>query len=80
MQFSQMVAVYPQDCVEETMEESASQLGMRVWQVPSGLIIFFVESYFSKVGKFANMLMESGVFGDIFSIVDDSQGSDIRKL
>jgi len=75
-----MTAVYPKDCVEETMEEGTSQLDMKAWQGPAGLIALFMESYFLKVGKFPNKLMENGVVGDIFSIVDDDQGLDIGKL
>jgi hypothetical protein len=75
-----MAAVYSQDCVEQTMEESFSQLDTRAWQAPVGLIVIFIESYFFDVGEFANKLMEIGVVGDIVSIEADSQGSDIGKL
>lgn len=75
-----MVAMCLQDCVEETMEERFRQLDMTVGQAPVGFIVLLIQCNFFEMSKFADNLMENGVVADIFSLVDDSQGSDIEKL
>jgi len=62
------------------MEESSSQLDTRVRQAPLGLIILLPQGNLFKIGKLVDHLMENGVVCDIFSLVDDSQRSDVGKL